>query len=166
MKPAAWALAAAALLASCSATGPKSGSVEAGAPDRERTALEALALDLLEADRAFAARAVEAGAPQAFAEYFDEMGLQVGPTGAPSVGPLQVQARMAQSTPGVLSWEPRFAEVFAPGDSGWTWGEWQMHERGAGGRRLSQGRYVNVWARQSDGKWKVRLDFGSVEPER
>lgn len=151
-------------LAGCSLWPFGTGSGEAGpeATPRARSGLSAEAERVLETDRAFAARALEIGAPDAFREYFDAEGLQLPSSGSPVVGPEQVRAALAASPDNVLSWQPRYAEVFAPGAWGWTWGDWQLHERGAGGRRLAQGRYVNLWKKQPDGEWKVRLDMGNV----
>ena len=115
---------------------------------------------LLEADRALSKALLESGAAEAFVEYFDERGIQLAPKGDPAVGPARVGANVVA---GLLSRAPRHAEVSGDGDWGWTWGDWQLHERGAGGRRLAQGRYLDVWRRQSDGSWKVRADLGSAE---
>jgi hypothetical protein len=158
------ALAFAALLAGCAA-GPQAASIDAAAPKAERSGLELEAERLLETDRAFAEESLKSGAPEAFSRFFDAQGMQLGTSGPPAVGPEQVRASLAPGAANILSWEPRFAEVFAPGDWGWTWGEWQLHEPGAGGKRLAQGRYVNLWKKQPDGSWKVRLDHGSVERE-
>jgi ketosteroid isomerase-like protein len=154
--------------AACSLFESKPAGTAAVAADegaKPRGPLEREADALLAVDRAFARRSLEAGAPEAFRQYFDAGGVQLGASGAPAVGPEQVRARLAQAAGGILSWEPRFAEVFADGAWGWTWGDWQLHEPGAGGRRLGQGRYVNLWRKQPDGSWKVRLDHGSVEPQ-
>jgi len=40
-----------------------------------------------------------------------------------------------------------------------------VHELGAGGRRLAQGKYVNLWKKQADGSWKLRLDMGNTQRE-
>lgn len=129
--------------------GGESAAVHASAKGRgERTGLGAEADGLLEADRRYAALAQEAGLAKAREEFLDKKAVAV------------------QSPPDatrLLSWEPRYAEVFAPGDWGWTWGEWQSHEPGAGGRRVGQGRYVTVWRKTADGDWKVRADLASDE---
>ena len=159
--------AAAVLAAAGCALGSGSQAAEADAaqPQGARSGLAFEADQLLNADRAFAEESLQLGAPEAFSRYFDEQGIHLGPSGPPAVGPGQVRARLAEGPANILSWEPRFAEVFAPGHWGWTWGDWQLHEPGAGGRRLAQGRYVNVWKKQPDGSWKVRLDLGNVERE-
>lgn len=147
-------------------TGPESAEAGVGSPpeqpDSQRSPLELAADELLAADRAFAAKSLEVGAPAAFARFFDAEGLQLSGNGE-AQGPEAVRAALASGPPMILSWEPRYAEVFAPGFWGWTWGDWQAHEPGAGGRRVAQGRYVNLWKKQPDGNWKVRLDIGSPE---
>ena len=149
----------------CALLGSADSAVADPTAGKERSGLEREADLLLEADRAFAARSLEVGAPQAFAQFFDEDGMQIGPVGEPVVGAERVRVSMAAGPAIVLSWEPRFAEVFGGGKWGWTWGDWQAHEPGAGGRRVAQGRYVNIWKKQSDGDWKVRMDMGSAERE-
>lgn len=158
-------------LAACSLFGDR--GAEAGESDAElagrvaapavRSGLAAEADRLLETDRAFASRSIEVGAAEAFRQYFDAEGVQLPAGREPLVGPEAVKLNMAGLGGTILSWEPRYAEVFAPGDWGWTWGEWQAHEPGAGGRRVAQGRYVNIWKKQKDGTWKVRMDMGQTE---
>jgi len=129
----------------------------------ERTGLAAEADQLLEADRALAAKVLELGAAAAYRKFFDEQGTHVAAAGEPVTGADAIRAAMAAGPARVLSLEPRYAEVFAPGNWGWTWGEWQAHEPGAGGRRMAQGHYVNIWKKQGDGSWKVRADLRSPE---
>lgn len=138
-----------------------SGSADAvpGDEARPRSGLAAEADRLLEADRALAAQVLKTGAPAAFHAAFDAQGMRLSGPGEPAVGPDAVRASLAAERGRLLSWEPLYAEVFAPGNWGWTWGEWQVHEPGAGGRRLAQGRYLNVWKKQDDGSWKIRADL-------
>lgn len=119
---------------------------------------------LLQADRDFAAASIAGGAPAAFHKFLDQDGMQLPAAGEPVIGPDNVRAALAQGPPTILSWEPRYAEILSD-DWGWTWGQWQAHEPGAGGRRIAQGKYVNLWRRQADGNWKVRLDMGNVQPK-
>jgi ketosteroid isomerase-like protein len=60
-----------------------------------------------------------------------------------------------------LLWQPQFAEAAAAGDMGWTWGQYQVL---AEGETISTGKYLNVWTRQADGRWKVRADIGNQRP--
>jgi ketosteroid isomerase-like protein len=148
-------------LAGCAETPHEPEVVAAGsvpAPGASRSKLAQEADRLLEADRAFAARALEKGAPEAFHDYFDSQGVRLTFEGEPPVGP-DVAAQSLENATMLLSWDPRYAEVFAPGDWGVTWGDWQAYEPGAGGKRLGQGRYVNVWKKQRDGSWKVHMNL-------
>lgn len=152
-------LCAAALFAGC-ASEPESEAVGSGsepAAGEERSPLAIEADHLLDTDRAFAARVLEAGAAAAFHEYFDSQGVRLAPDGEPPAGPDAV-ARSLEAGTTLLDWDPRYAEVFAPGDWGVTWGDWQLHEPGAGGRRIGQGRYLSVWKKQR-GKWKVHMNL-------
>jgi ketosteroid isomerase-like protein len=141
---------------------PAAGVVKDPAPIHQDSAPATEADRLLQADRDFAARSLTTGAPEAFYQFMDEQGMQLPAAGDPVVGPENVRAALAQGPPTILTWEPRYAEVLTA-DWGWTWGEWQAHEPGAGGRRLAQGKYLNLWKKQPDGSWKVRLDVGNVE---
>jgi hypothetical protein len=154
------------LLAGCSLfhSAPEAVGTDANAPPAERTGLALEADKLLETDRKFAARSLEIGAADAFKENWDVQGMRLMSSGEPVIGPDKVRASLASGAPMILSWEPRYAEVFAPGDWGWSWGEWQAHEPGAGGRRVGQGRYITLWKKQPDGTWKVRMDTGNTAP--
>lgn len=151
-------LCAAILLGACATEPPEPEAIAAGStsPQKGRLALEADRL--LEADKAFAAKVLEAGAPAAFREYFDDSGVRLTFEGDPPGGPDNV-ARSLEADNLLLSWDPRYAEVFSPGDWGMTWGDWQAYERGAGGRRVGEGRYVNVWKKRRDGSWKVHMNL-------
>ena len=154
-------LCAAAVLAGCAGEPAQPEAIAAGSKPvagKERSALAVAADRLLEADRAFAARVLEGGAPAAFHDFFDEQGVRLTLEGDPPAGLLPVVQSLENAST-LLSWDPRYAEVFAPGDWGVTWGDWQAYEPGAGGRRLGQGRYMNVWKKQRDGSWKVHMNL-------
>jgi ketosteroid isomerase-like protein len=51
------------------------------------------------------------------------------------------------------------------GDMGYTWGHYEGHAKDKSGNAvLTSGRYMTIWKKQSDGKWKVALDSSSEEP--
>lgn len=118
---------------------------------------------LLNADRAFAAVAIQKGPAEAFYQFTTDDALQLPATGKPLVGRAAIRDAMSEGPPLLLNWQPQFAEVARDEDLGWTWGEWQGYQPGAGGKRVAQGKYVNIWKKQDDGSWKVRLDLGNVE---
>lgn len=122
-------------------------------------------VQLLNADRAFAAVAMKQGPAAAFYQFTTDDALQLPATGEPIRGREAIRAAFSEGPPLQLSWQPQFAEVSSDEDLGWTWGEWQGYEPGAGGKRVAQGKYVNIWKKQEDGRWKVRLDLGNVRPK-
>ncbi len=121
-----------------------------------------LAAELLETDRAFAALSEQADPKQAFAAYLAPDAIMLPRSGEPVQGFDQAVASFGE-TPGFrLLWQPQLAEVSTGGDMGWSWGLYQVLVEG---KQVSSGKYVNIWVRQPDGTWKVRLDMGNQEPQ-
>lgn len=117
---------------------------------------------LLDADRAFAALSASTDTARAFAAYMAPDGMQLSAQGEPVRGADMIVARIRAEPPSRLLWTPRFAEVAAAADMGWTWGDWQAFDPAAPDQPVASGRYVNIWLRQPDGSWKVRVDIGNV----
>ena len=136
-------------LAACDAGGP--------APDRAR-----LAEELLRADREFAALSEQSGPKQAFAAYLAPDAMLIGRAGDPVEGYEQALASFGDADRFELHWQPQFAEVAQAADMGWTWGRYQLL---AEGKLVYSGKYVNIWLRQPDGSWKVRVDMGNQDPQ-
>ena len=57
-----------------------------------------------------------------------------------------------------LLWQPQFGEVASSGDMGWTWGQYQVV---VDGENVDTGKYINIWKKQADDSWKVRVDIGN-----
>lgn len=73
----------------------------------------------------------------------------------PLVGERNI-ARWAASQPAYALADTRFSEAARSGDLGYTWGTYAV-PTGRGGPR-EEGFYVRVWARHSDGQWRLALD--------
>jgi len=119
---------------------------------------------LLAVDRAFAELSERSNPKQAFAAYMAPNGMLLprSTEGAIEGYDKVIASFGASEDPGYrLLWQPQFAEVAAAGDMGWTWGQYQVF---ADGRQMSSGKYLNVWSRQADGAWKVRVDLGNQRP--
>ena len=118
---------------------------------------------LLKTDIEFARASVEKGAAAAFALYLADDAMQM-PAGAnPIFGKKDILAGMGSGY--VLTWEPKKAEVAKSGDLGWTWGTYELRTNDGEGKPIVRyGKYVNVWRRQKDGKWRVILDMGNASP--
>jgi Domain of unknown function (DUF4440) len=63
----------------------------------------------------------------------------------------------------LLVWEPTDAVAYADRVTGVTVGRYAMVRRSARSDTLARGRYLTLWRRQSDGRWKILLDTGWPE---
>ncbi len=63
----------------------------------------------------------------------------------------------------LLVWEPTDAVPYADRVTGVTVGRYAMVRRSTRTDTLSRGRYMTLWRRQADGKWKILLDTGWEE---
>ena len=71
-----------------------------------------------------------------------------------------VASALADVAPGVLTWEPRFADVAPSGDLGFTVGVATIH----GGTQTRWTKYLTVWKRQRGGEWRFVADGGNPAP--
>ena len=139
------ALAALSTLAACTPAGPSDPG------------------ELLEADRAYAA-AVDTGGSRAWASWFAEDGGMVQPGVGLVEGRAEIRAFMATlDGPGLsLSWAPDHADMAASGDLGWTTGTYVARNVAPDGTASEdRGRYVSIWRKDEDGRWKVIMDLGN-----
>ena len=65
------------------------------------------------------------------------------------------------ASPGlVISWKTTKVEVAKSGDIGYTTGTYELTMNDATGKPVpDHGKYVEVWKKQADGKWKVVADI-------
>jgi len=65
------------------------------------------------------------------------------------------------ATPGlVISWKATKVEVAKSGDLGFVSGTYEFTMNDAGGKPTTdKGKYVEVWKKQADGKWKCGTDI-------
>ncbi|MGD9967642.1 MAG: DUF4440 domain-containing protein [Hyphomonadaceae bacterium] len=126
----------------------------AGSRTEEELAAAAVA-ELMAVDRAFAAKAQADGVPAAFNEYAAADALIV--TSSEVINGRAGVAASYQNWPegARLEWAPETARVSQRGDMGWTWGN-SAYTAPDGVRR--PGRYVSVWTRDIDGRWRFAFD--------
>jgi ketosteroid isomerase-like protein len=122
---------------------------------------------LMKADREFAADTARRGV-DGFADWMAERDiLKFQARGAPLTTREQVRADMRKAFEGrpfTLRWDPVTADIAASGELGYTFGRWTSEGKGPDGKlREIRGYYFTVWKRQSDGSWKVVVDFGNPE---
>jgi ketosteroid isomerase-like protein len=112
------------------------------------------------------AKDVAARGGAAFADWFAGDGVALGNAAAPLIGNVAI-AKSATWSPKdyQLTWTPTDAMMGPSGDMGYTWGHFEGHSKDANGNAVTTtGRYITMWRREPDGKWKVVLDAGSNEP--
>jgi len=115
---------------------------------------------LLAADRAFSATSAKIGAAKAFKQFLADDAIQFPSKGKPLHGSQAIYDQMIEGDDAyTLTWEPKYAEVSACADLGWTWGRWTLVPVDTT-KGTAQGHYLNVW-KKIDGKWRVLADGGS-----
>ncbi len=111
---------------------------------------------LAESERAFASASVRNGMREAFLEFLAEDSILFRPR--PVAGRQWMLNQPAR--PGVLAWQPIFAEVAASGDLGYSTGPWEFRQERSDEQPAGQGHFISIWKKQPDGRWKVVLDTG------
>lgn len=112
------------------------------------------------------ARDTAQGGGAAFAKWFAPDAVTLSNGKAPVVGEAAIAAS-ANWTPAQyqLTWTAEGARMSADGDMGFTWGHYEGRSKDRDGTPIvTTGRYMTVWKKQSDGKWKVELDASNDGP--
>ena len=123
--------------------------------------------DLFKTDMEFSAKSEEVGPAEAFYLYMDAEGIQLPINGDAVLGNISIRDRMLSAGDYQLIWTPIKAEVSKSADMGWTWGTYTYKAKDENGEEIRRkGKYLNIWKKQEDGKWKVAVDIGNIEPEK
>lgn len=139
---------------------PLASEAPAQSTDAAAETADAVA-EILAADRAFAARSAETTAAQAFREFMDKDGLLFREDGEPARGVDAIYARFGgpAAERGKLLWEPVEAWASEDGTLGASWGRSRFVPVGAT-QPAAAYRYMTVWRRDADGRWKGLMDVG------
>lgn len=115
---------------------------------------------LIEAERSFAQLSADTGMASAFTYWLTDDAIVFRPE------PVKGKERYASSpdVPGMLIWQPEFADVSAAGDLGYTSGPYEFRREGASHPVDGYGHYVSIWQKQADHSWKVLIDVGISHP--
>ena len=116
---------------------------------------------LMETDREVARHSMEHGMAEAFHEYFAEDGIQISEGDDPVYGRDKIfEGLQGNDTEFTLDWEPEDGQVSVSGDMGWTWGRYVLTFNDTDKGNM-KGKYVSVWVKNKEGKWRVKVDIGN-----
>ena len=118
---------------------------------------------LLDTDFEFARTSVKKGPSAAFYLYLADNAMQLPEGSLPIYGRTAIYETMKGDYYDLI-WTPVKAEVAKSGELGWTWGKYVVTVRKTDGTTTSYGKYLNIWRKQPDGKWKVIVDMGNESP--
>ncbi|MFT3975810.1 MAG: hypothetical protein QM688_01655 [Sphingomonas bacterium] len=121
--------------------------VAAGASGEDQAA------GLIAAERAFAADAGRIGITPAFRAHVAPDAILIRPDPAPALPVLAKEV----DTPGLrLEWQPAIAAIARSGDLGFTTGPYRLTQKD----KALYGRFLTIWERGADGKWRWYIDHG------
>ena len=105
------------------------------------------------------------GGGSAFATWFADDALALNNGKAPVYGKTNIAADAKWDPQQYqLQWQPTGGQMGPSGDMGFTWGHYDGHSKDRRGNDVTtSGRYITVWKRMPDGKWKVALDASANE---
>ncbi|HMG66099.1 MAG TPA: hypothetical protein VK588_00380, partial [Chitinophagaceae bacterium] len=119
---------------------------------------------LVEAEKSFANTCLAASIKEGFLKFIDTGGV-VFQKGVPVNG-FKLYTN-SEKTPGILTWEPEYAEIVSTNDFGYTTGPWKYYSKTIKDTPIAKGQYITVWHLNNNGKWKLLIDFGiSYSAER
>ena len=111
---------------------------------------------LVNTEKSFAKTAAEKNTKEAFLTFLADDGVLFNPT---VMNGKEFWAK--RPTPiALLAWTPEFADISSNGVLGYTTGPWEFRPKGKDDAPAAYGHYVTLWQRQSDGNFKIALDFG------
>ena len=115
---------------------------------------------IIQSERDFARVSADSGMRQAFMSYLAEEAIVFRPE------PVRGKKSHINSpeVPGMLIWQPSFADVSRDGKMGYTTGPWEFRQESGNDSADGYGDYISVWKKQADNSWKVVIDVGISHP--
>jgi len=112
---------------------------------------------MVQAEKNFATTSLVASTKEAFVKFIDTAGI-VFEKGKPVNG-FELYTK-SDRRPGILTWEPEYAEISSSNDFGYTTGPWKYHANTLTDDPLAKGHFITVWHLNNNGEWKFLIDFG------
>ncbi len=116
---------------------------------------------LIESERSFSKASAEQGIRDAFLSYLADDAVIFRPNPI-AAKPFYLNR---EKTPGLLTWEPEYANISLAGDLGYTTGPYEFRKNKDAKKADGHGHYVSIWKKQSDGSWRVVIDCGIAHPK-
>ena len=113
---------------------------------------------MVQAEKNFANTSLVGSTKEAFVKFIDTAGI-VFEKGTPVNG-FELYTK-SERRPGILTWEPEYAEISSSNDFGYTSGPWKYYANSLKDDPLSKGHFVTVWHLNNNGEWKFLIDFGA-----
>jgi hypothetical protein len=111
---------------------------------------------LIKAEKDFATFSVANGTKDAFLKFLDSAGIIFD--NGKAVNGFEASNKR-ENGPGVLNWQPQFAEIANSNDFGYTTGPWTF-QASAKDTIVARGQYTTVWHLNANGEWKFLVDLG------
>ena len=114
--------------------------------------------ELIETDKQFSTYSSKYGAAEAFKKYLTLDAIMLPNNQNVVIGIQDIYHSMGPDSKDKLTWEPQSGKVSVSGDLGYTWGIYTMVVEDG---KMFNGKYLNIWEKQTDGLWKVIADMGN-----
>lgn len=112
---------------------------------------------MVQSEKTFANTSLVASTKEAFIKFIDTAGI-VFEKGKPVNG-FELYSK-SDRRPGILTWEPEYAEISSSNDFGYTTGPWRYYANTLKDDPLARGHFVTVWHLNNNREWKFLIDFG------
>jgi ketosteroid isomerase-like protein len=137
-------------------------NIQTGTGSFKRIDPEAARAALLNVDREFSKVSADQGAREAFLSYAAKDVRLFRNDHFPFVGKMAAADALAPIT-AEWTWTPSFAGVSASGDSGYSYGIYELREKSAARTVSERGNYARVW-KKVNGGWKLVIDVADPLP--
>ncbi len=138
---------------------PPAGKATAAAEPLPEPTIDPGQVQLLTLDGEFAQSVAKGGGP-AFSSWFADDSVTLNNGKAAVLGHARIAGKATWKAQDYkLNWLPEGARMGPGGTMGFTWGHYTSESKDTEGRTVKKdGRYITIWKRMPDGKWKVALD--------
>lgn len=120
--------------------------------------------ELMAVDAEFAGYSRDRGAAAAFDRYLADDAIHLPRQGEAVSGRVAIVDGLRALDDGwVLDWAPVHGEASVDGSFGYTWGRYALY-RAATPDARQLGKYLTVWRRDAQGRWRVAADIGNQTP--